>query len=756
MNLTAPFQTELAIDTNIAVAGTHAVVTNTHTVVTDTHTAVADTRTMVADIHRSVLAGQDDTQTRSGTLNATSFAVLRFHSTSLGELPPPAPRDCFGRRELIEKVVGLAQNLEPIALIGAGGIGKTSIALTVLHHNQIKERFGENRRFIRCDQFPASRAHFLARLSKAIGAGVENPEDLTPLRPCLSSKEMFLILDNAESILDPKETGAREIYSIVDELCQFPTICLCITSRITTVPPRCELPEIPALSMDAACDIFYGTYRKAGRSDIVNDLLERLDFHALSIKLLATIASHNRWDHDRLLKEWDAQRARVLRTDYNESLAATLELSLSSPTFLSLGPDARDLLGVVAFFPQGVNEDNLDWFFPTILNRNDIFDKFCALSLTYRSNGFTTMLAPIRDHLRPQDPLSSPFLCTTRDHYFNRLSADVDPVKPGFEEGRWIVLEGMNVEYLLDVFTSIDQTGDDVWDACSHFMEHIYWHKPRQTVLGSKIEALPDDHQYKRKCLFELSRLSGEVGNLTEEKRLLLYTLELEKQRGGDAEVAQTLQYLSEVNRRLGFSEEGVQQAKEALEIFAQADGATQPVESLSNLARLLFDDGQLDAAAETAYRAITLVSDQDEEYIVCKLHRVLGMIHGSKGERNKAIHHFETALRIASPSNWPDILACTHHDLANLFLNENELDEANSHVQHAKSLSVNDLHRLACTMFMQARIWYRQHRLEDAKSEVSHALEIFEKSGSTKNASNCRDLLQMVEQAITNRSTRI
>ena len=633
----------------------------------------------------------------------------------------------------------------PIALIGAGGIGKTSIVLTVLHDDRIKQRFGANRRFIRCDQFPASHTHLLRKLSKAIGAGIENPEDLTPLRPFLSSKEMLIVLDNAESILDPQGQSAQEIYTIMDELSRFSNICLCITSRISTIPPDCETFEIPTLSTEAARETFYRIYKHSEQSEPINDILEQLDSHPLSVTLLATVAQYNKWDADRLTREWERQRTRVLRTQHSGSLAATIELSLASPMFQELGPDARGLLGVVAFFPQGVNEKNIDWLYPTISDGPNMFDTFCILSLTYRSNGFTTMLAPLRDHLRPKDAMSSPLLSTTKECYFTRLSPDLHPDKPGFEESRWITSEDGNVEHLLDVFTSIGGGPKDVWDACANFMDHLFWHKPRLVMLGPKIEALPDDHPSQTQCLRNLSGLFDSVGNHVECKRLLTRTLALWRERGDDYQVALVLSDLCDANRNMDLYKEGIQQAKEALEIFERLGYTAKQADCLIDLAWALHDDKQFDAAEEAASRAIDLLPEK--QYRVCKGHRVLGDIYFDTGDTEKAIHHYEVALGIASSLNLDHDLFWVHYSLADLFFGEGRFDDAQTHIERAKSHVINNTYYLGLAMGLQAHFWYKQDMFEKAEFEASRAVDVFEKLGAARDLKECRELLQWIDE---------
>jgi len=688
---------------------------------------------------------------KSGQRSKQSWThcLISYYSIP-GESPPPPPRASFGRDELIEKIVGFAESLVPVALVGAGGIGKTTAALTVLHDNRIKQRFGDDRRFIRCDQFPPSCPHFLRRLSNVIGAGAENPEDLTPMRPFLSSREMFIILDNAESILDPQGTDAPEIYAVVEELSRFSNIFICITSRISTTPPDFKRLDIPTLSKDAACHTFYCIYDNDDRPDLINNILEQLDFHPLSVTLLATVAHQNKWGTDRLTREWERRRTSVLQTEHKKSLAATIELSITSPMFQELGPDARALLEIIAFFPQGVDENNVDWLFPTIPNGTNVFDKFCILSLTYRTNGFVTMLAPLQDYLRPKDPKSSPLLCTTKECYFTRMAVVPDPGKPNFGETRWIMSEDVNVEHMLDVFTSIDANSDEVWEACANFMNHLVWHKTRLTTLRPKIEGLPDDHHSKPGCLLELASLFDSVGNRTEHKRLLTHTLKLWRARGSDQWVARTLGNLAIVNQEMGLHEEGIQLAREASGAYERLGDTVQQAWCLNTLAQSLHQNEQLDAAEEAASHAINILSEKGEQYRLCGSHRALGYIYYSKGEDKKAISRFETVLEIASSSDWQDELFWAHYALAQLFLNGGRLNDTQDHIERAKAHAANTPYNLGRAMVLQARLWYAQHRLEEAKSEALHAAGTFEKLGAVQELGACRKLLQQIEEETT------
>ena len=586
---------------------------------------------------------------------------------------------------------------------------------------------------------------------------------------------MFIVLDNAESILDPEGTDAQDIYTTVEELSQFDNICLCITSRISTIPPDCETLEIPTLSMEAARDAFYRIYKKDKRSDPIDKILEQLDFHPLSITLLATVAHQNKWDASRLNLEWKSQRTAVLRTGHKKSLAAAIELSLASPMFRELGPDARALLEVVAFFPQGVDENNLDWLFPTISNRKNVFDKFCILSLTYRSNNFATMLAPLRDHLCPKDPELSPLLCATGKRYFSRVSVDFHPDLPEFEDTRWITSEDVNVEHLLDVFTSIDintggfrdyansdDSGDHVnlgdalgvWDACAGFLQHLRWHKPRITVLGPRVIELPSDHPSKPECLTALAWGFGTLGNHSEGIPLFSYALELHRERGNDFMVADTLVDLAEINLASNRYAEGITQAKEASEIYERLGHTVRRTQSLHDLAWLFAQDGQADAAEDTLSRAISLYSGEHHQLHLCEHFHVLGQICISRGQIEAAISHHEKALRIATSLNFQALRVMVLRCLVELFLEQGRLDDAQVHLEHLKSEAISDLQCLALATVIQVHVWHQQGRLEEAESEILRFVGMCQKLGVPADLlEHWQRTLRLVEEKVDKRS---
>ena len=197
----------------------------------------------------------------------------------------------------------------------------------------------------------------------------------------------------------------------------------------------------------------------------------------------------------------------------------------------------------------------------------------------------------------------------------------------------------------------------------------------------------------------------------------------------------------------MGLEGERIPRAKEASEIFEWLGDTAGQAQSLVNLASVLHDDNQLDAAEEAASRAIDLLSEEGEQFRVCMGHRVLGRIYQSRGNTEKAFHHYEAALEIASSLNLDSQLFWIHYSLSDLFFEEDRFDDAHAHVERAKSHAINDPYNSARASRLQARFLDRQNRFKEAKSEALRALGTFEKLGATDDVEYTRELLGQIDR---------
>ena len=84
--LTADFQTELAINTNVAISDVHHDVLNTSVAVSDVNRNVLNTKAIVSDIHRTIVESQESqdgtdgkNQPVSATLLLRSFRINAHH-----------------------------------------------------------------------------------------------------------------------------------------------------------------------------------------------------------------------------------------------------------------------------------------------------------------------------------------------------------------------------------------------------------------------------------------------------------------------------------------------------------------------------------------------------------------------------------------------------------------------------------------------------------------------------------------------------
>ncbi|KAJ7854102.1 hypothetical protein B0H14DRAFT_3652247 [Mycena olivaceomarginata] len=126
-----------------------------------------------------------------------------FQSSNSISMLPSEPKIFHGRESELSDILHLFNTGIPrIAILGAGGMGKTSLAMVLLHHKEIIARYAQNRFFVAC-----TAATTKLELVNLIGAhlGLEPAKDLTQavLQHVSSNPPSLLILDELETLWEP-------------------------------------------------------------------------------------------------------------------------------------------------------------------------------------------------------------------------------------------------------------------------------------------------------------------------------------------------------------------------------------------------------------------------------------------------------------------------------------------------------------------------------------------------------------------------
>ena len=348
-----------------------------------------------------------------GTLAARVGEALSRESAkhSLSQSPEPAtapvflPKKglCVGREEEVARICRavLAEEPEPVVVLGPPGIGKSKVTIAALHDQEVKVRFGERRWFVRLETAPEPAA-IPGQVALAIGVR-PGPDLEARVLSALAAGPGLLVLDNTET---PWWRDAAGTEAVLETLAQVPGLALVCSVRSQRAPHRPDWGTtilVPGLAEPAGCELFL---RRAGErhaaSPILPGLLADMDGVPLAIVLLAGQIRADETGLERVATAWREKRTELLAarkdaTHRLDSYEVSLALSLASAP---MTPAARTLYALMGRLPAGIADEATNALLPG--DGPAALATLGDLGLAFDDGGRMRMLAPIRAHAEQQ------------------------------------------------------------------------------------------------------------------------------------------------------------------------------------------------------------------------------------------------------------------------------------------------------------------------------------------------------------------
>ncbi|KAJ7691389.1 hypothetical protein B0H14DRAFT_2550557 [Mycena olivaceomarginata] len=423
---------------------------------------------------------------------------------------PAEPKIFHGRESELSDILHLFNTGIPrIAILGTGGMGKTSLARAVLHHPDITARYVQNRFFVACNS-----ATTKVELANLIGShlGLKPAKNLTQavLQYFTNNPPSLLILDELETLWEPAISRGD-----IEELLSLLTG---ITMRGAEHPAKVQwtrpfLKVLQPLDQEAARCTFVDI--ADGRHSLVevDQILSLADNMPLAISLLANLADTEGCSS--VLSRWVNEKTSVISEGFDKrsNLDMSISLSLSSPR-IQLLPHSQELLSLLSMLPDGLTEVDLIQCKLPLENILECKTALKSTALAYSDeHQRLKVIMPIREYMQQHQPPGDCLVQSLFKYYQQMLKFYIDYLGTRSSSSTTLRIKSnlTNIQNVLQWGLKQKQPtlSNSIYCVC-FFGYFSQLNMQVQTPLMGQIQdLLPqlNDHQLKAYCLIESIRL---------------------------------------------------------------------------------------------------------------------------------------------------------------------------------------------------------------------------------------------------------
>ncbi|KZV62643.1 hypothetical protein PENSPDRAFT_692333 [Peniophora sp. CONT] len=682
----------------------------------------------------------------------------------------PAPPAIFhGRAQEVDHIVNLILDKPParVTVLGSGGIGKTSIALTVLHRPEVQDRYGEARFFMSCEA-TSTVDGVLQGLLKMFRLAVDTQSRITPRDLLLSHLRVLppgiLCLDNLETPWDADASGVEPLLADIASLSH---LALLVTTRGGDRPrgiawTKPFLPEITPLTLEAALDTWDAICDS--HDDYSKLLVEAVDLVPLAVTLLAQLALTE--TAEVLWARWELEQTRLLQTARGpehrlNSVERSIVLSLTSPT-LRDKEHVLNFFSVLCTLPQGLPESRISAFADAYasllphLRHSITVLKQCSLAYTSEDR-FLRVLSPIRHYIQSHHPCSDFCLTVLGDIYCSliesRPCAEVLDMAylPSFVQPELI-----NIPAIFEL--SLSRNTGDIHRILNDVvlfsrMCNLLYAYNTNIVSRALVYAKRDAPELEASLWAVMGDTLQQQQQYDESLTALSKALELNRKAGVQNAEANTLLSLGTLSRYTSKNEEAEMFLHSALALFNKLDIPCGRAEALRELGEVYIQAPNRNDETERVLRSALDIYEQidlmrgrlDEAEtalaVSLELHdeikhplgkagamRVLGCVYAKLQCEDKAEAMLQSALDIYRHLNNRLGLANSLHDLGRLYRGQNLHDNAVHALQAAIELygEIGYHHGEAYSLLQLGRVYLNLAQLDDAERSLESALALY------------------------------